>query len=138
MLRLLADPGGRTREAAATALGGLRADPASLARMVGTVHDDGNYAVRRSALSAVIRLKPDHLTDLLTLIVDTDSPGQRIKPLAIATLARLGDAAIVPKLLDLSHDENDRVRRTALQAFGDVGLGQQMVVARLLEALEDQ
>jgi HEAT repeat protein len=58
--------------------------------------------------------------------------------MAMSALAKLGDESIVPKLLDLSHDWYDRVRRAALQTFADLGKGQENVVDRLLESLGDQ
>jgi aminopeptidase N len=138
MLKLLADGDVRIRKAAANALGGLRKDDYSVARLLDVARGDNSYSVRQAALAAVIRLKPDRLTELVTTFLDTDSPGQRMRTFAIASLARLGDESIVPKLLALSYDPNDRVRRTALQGFGNVGKDRPEVLDRLLESLGDQ
>jgi aminopeptidase N len=137
MLNLLTDKDLRIRKAAASALGGLRKDDDCVARLLDLARSDPSYSVRQSALSAVIRLKPDHLIELVTPFLEMDSPGQRMKPMAMSALAKLGDESIVPKFLDLSHDSNDRVRRTALQTFAYVGKGQQIVTDRLLESLGD-
>jgi HEAT repeat protein len=138
MLNLLTDKDLRIRKAAASALGGLQKDDDCVARLLDLARSDPSYSVRQTALSAVIRLKPDHPIELVTPFLDMDSPGQRMRPMAMATLAKLGDESIVPRLLDLSHDSNDRVRRTALQTFAYLAKGQQNVVDRLLESLGDQ
>ena len=138
MLNLLTDKDLRIRKAAASALGGLPKDNDCVARLLDLARTDPSYSVRQSALSAVIRLKPDRLIELVTPFLDMDSPGQRMRPMAMSALAKLGDESIVPKLLELSHDSNDRVRRTALQTFAYLGKGRQNVVDRLVESLRDQ
>jgi HEAT repeat protein len=138
MLNFLTDKDLRVRRAAASALGGLRKDDDCVARLLDLARSDSSYSVRQYALSAVVRLKPDHLIELLTPFLDMDSPGQRMRPMAMSALAKLGDESIMLKLLDLSHDSNGRVRRTALQTFAYLGKGQQNVVDCLLDSLGDQ
>jgi HEAT repeat protein len=137
MLNFLTDKDLRVRRAAASALGGLRKDDDCVARLLDLARSDSR-SVRQYALYAVIRLKPDHLIELLTPFLDMDSPGQRMRPMAMSALAKLGDESIMLKLLDLSHDSNGRVRRTALQTFAYLGKGQQNAVDCLLDSLGDQ
>jgi len=89
MLKLLTDKDLRIRRAA-SALGGLRKDDDCVARLLDLRRSDSSYSVRQYALYAVIDLKPDHLIELLTPFLDMDSPGQRMRPMAMSALAKLG------------------------------------------------
>ena len=138
LTRLLADPDPRMRQVAANLLGNQLTDQSLVDQLLHAAIHDPAYTVRRAALSSVIRLRPDDLASLLEPFIAMQTPGERVKPLAIAALARISGDSFVPQLLALSHAANDRVRRTALQGFSTAGRNQKVVLDRLLDALHDQ
>jgi aminopeptidase N len=137
LTKMLDDKDLRVRRASASALGHLPRNGDSMARLLELTRNDPSYSVRQSALRAVVLIKPENVIALVMPFLDSQFADQRLRPTAIAALARLGDESVVPRLLGLTHDSNDRVRHTALQAFGELGKGQQLVLDRLLEALND-
>jgi len=122
------------RSAAAGALGSLNKNAATIDRLFEMALTDTSPAVRQAALAAAARLKPEKGLERVKPFLD-DQP---MRPTAVSAMAQIADEAAVPALLELSHDPDDRVRQSALSAFGTLGKGKQPVSDRLLEALEDQ
>jgi len=134
LLQMLSDKDSQVRSAAAGALGSLNKNAATIDRLFEMALTDTSPAVRQAALAAAARLKPEKGLERVKPFLD-DQP---MRPTAVSAMAQIADEAAVPALLELSHDPDDRVRQSALSAFGTLGKGKQPVSDRLLEALEDQ
>jgi aminopeptidase N len=137
LVKMLGDSNYQVRSAAASALGSLPKNPETISRLLEIARTDGSFGVRQSALRAAARLKPEKGFDLIKPFLDMDSPGEQMRSAAAGALDLIGDEAAVPVLLELTQSPNDRVRQTALRAFGSLGKGKQAVTDRLLQALHD-
>ncbi len=137
LLKMLLDKHQDVRSAAASALGTLPKNSATIDRLFELARTDSSFAVRYAALTAAARLKPDKAVELVTPFLDMDSPGQGMRATAVSALQLIGDDSAVPRLLALSKDSDDRVRTRTLDAFAVLGKGKQEVTDRLLEALDD-
>ena len=139
LLAMLADKHLRVRVAAADALGALKKNDETVTRLLDLAKTDSSYIVRRTALSAAARLKPDKGYELFRPFLEMDSPNQDIRAAAVNALEIDGGDAAIPTLLDLAHDSNDRVRDAALRSFGVVangaGKGKENVTSLLLDTL---
>jgi hypothetical protein len=131
---MLGDKDPQVRSAAASGLGSLNKNPATIDRLFEMAHSDSSPAVRQSALSAAARSKPEKGLERVKPFLDE----QPMRSTAVFAMEQIADEAAVPTLLELSHDTDDRVRLAALRAFGTLGKGKPPVSDRLLEALEDQ
>lgn len=138
LLKMLNDQDLQVRSAATTALGTLNKNDDTIKRLFDLARNDASFAVRRAALLAAARLKPDRGFDLVKAFFDMDSLNGDMRAAAVSAFELLGDEAATPILLELSHDPNDRVRQGALRAFATLGSGKPPVLDRLLEALHDQ
>jgi aminopeptidase N len=136
LLKMLGDRNAEVRGAAANALGGLPKNADTISRLFDVARTDASFAVRRSALSAAVRLKPDKAIESVKPFLDMDSPNQTMRATAIFGIEQIGDESMVPALLEFGKSGNDGVRWAALRAFGALGKGRQDVSDRLLEALD--
>ena len=133
LLKMLSDQDATVRAAAASGLGALKKDDATIARLLDLARSDTSNSVRQSALAAAARLKPENGLALVKPFLDSEAT----RAAAVGALRQLADEGAVPILLELSQDPDDRVRTGALLAFSALGKGKQQVTDRLLEALDD-
>jgi HEAT repeat protein len=136
LAEMLKDQSAEVRSAAAGALGGLPRNTDTVNRLFEIARTDPSFAVRRMALVAAARLKPDKGSELVKPFLAMDSPGQTMRAAAISALQQLGDESAAPAVLEYSRSEDDNVRSAALIAFSVLGKGKREVTDRLLEALE--
>ncbi len=133
LLQLLTADNFEVREAAAEALGGLKADPATTSRLLESARSDKTGTVRRAALLALARLHPG---------LDTFRPflaagASAVRAAAVEAAAETGDESAAAVLLPLTEDPDDQVRTAALRGLGGLAKGKAKVGARLIEALDD-
>ncbi len=137
LLKMLEDPNREVRSAAAGALGGLPKEAGTIDRLMQMARSDESLAVRRTALMAAARLKPDQGVELIKPFLTVDSPNSQMRAAAVTALQSIGGDDVVPLLLEAGTDESDFVRQNALRAFATVGKGRQDVTDRLLQALDE-
>jgi aminopeptidase N len=138
LLKMLADQSREVRAVAAGALGGLAKNAGTIDRLMQMARTDESPAVRRTALQAAARLKPDQGLDLFKPFLTMDPPNSQMRAAAVSALQSIGSDAVVPLILEASNDENDNVRQNALRALAAVGKGRQDVMDRLLQALDEE
>ena len=136
---ILGDKNAEVRAAAATALGALpksdwMGNPQVIERLLEAARTDTSFAVRRSAVRAVGRLKPAQGVELLKPFAEE----RGLRPAVADALGSLGANGGIAMLVEFSKDSDDDVRRSALRAFGNVGKGNQGVTDALLAALHEQ
>jgi aminopeptidase N len=133
LLQLLSAEHFEVREAAAAALGGLKADPDTTGRLLEAARSDKTGTVRRAALLAVARFHPG----LDTLKPFLSAGEGAVRAAAVEAVAETGDETAVPVLLPLTEASDDQVRTAALRGLGGLGRGQAAVKDRLMAALGD-
>ena len=133
LLQVLTADNFEVREAAAAALGDLKADRATTSRLLEAARSDKSGTVRRAALLALAHF---HLG------LDTFKPflaagAGAVRAAAVEAAAETGDEAAAAVLLPLTEDPDDQVRTAALRGLGGLGKNDPKVGARLIEALDD-
>ena len=134
LLQLLSAERFEVREAAASALGGLKADPSTTSRLLEVARSDKAGTVRRAALLAAAHFHPG-LDTLKPFLADA-APGP-VRAAAVEAVAKSDDEGAVPVLLRLTEDPDDPVRTAAVRGLGGLGKGKTAVTDRLTEALND-
>ena len=137
LLKMLADSRFEVRSAAAVSLGGVPKSSAVTDKLLDVARNDASFSVRSSALMSYGRLKPEGALEQIKPFLSMDAPRSELRFAAAFALPALGDSA-ADVLLELSHDQEDRVRQTALRAFNTVGVHNKAVNARLTAMLEDE
>jgi aminopeptidase N len=135
LFKIAGDKNLQVRAAAYGALGNLKKTDDTVTKLLDAARNDSSYLVRRSALLAAAKLKPEHGLELFKPFLDMDSPNGEIRVAAVNALELDGGDAAISLLIELTRDSNDRVRTAALAAFGSVGKGKENVTDLLIETL---
>jgi HEAT repeat protein len=119
LLHLVEDPVPAVAEAAAQAIGSIRAGPEVIAQLV-RILTEGSLQARRSAILALGLLESPLAYDgLLNGLLDGDA---EVRQGAIAALGELGDRRAAPSIMTrLRHDTDAGVRTQAAYQLGTLG-----------------
>jgi HEAT repeat protein len=164
----LGDESAEVRASAAEQLGDLGVDAKSATEALTKAVTDPDHDVRREAIEALRKIKPDKevLFPLLVNLLSDVEPsvavaaaasladvGEEIVPLmnqalgneksrfwAILVLSDLGPQAkdAVPSLLKALDSDKPEVRREVLMCLGEIGPGAKDAIPQLTQALEDE
>jgi HEAT repeat protein len=111
-----------------------RAASEDVVSLLNIAQSDSDAWVRKSAVDALARLKPESAIDVLLEIMAVD-PVSDVRWSAAAALGAIGNDRGAPGLIAALRDEDHRVRLVAARALGD--LGSTVAVPALIHSLDD-
>ncbi|MHB9134167.1 MAG: HEAT repeat domain-containing protein [Armatimonadota bacterium] len=105
------------RLAAVEALGEI-GDPMCVEPLMTAFMQDKRHAVRKAAVTSLMKLGSDVAESLVIALVDEDA---QTRVIAADALGQLADPRTVPSLLSTLRDRNEMVRREGAKALGIIG-----------------
>jgi aminopeptidase N len=119
-------------------MGKFQNDEETIKRLQAIYKDDKAYSVRGVALQSLAQDKGSGTTALLEKALSTSSPDDVLRRASLRAMGTLGDAAVVPSLLEWSGPgKPSSLRGIAIGALGRVDLKNHDITARLISYLNE-
>ena len=126
------------RVVAVDQLGRYKSDEEVAKRLENVYKDDKAYSVRGAALQSLAMAKAPDAEALLEKAVATSSPEDVIRSAALRAMGSLGDASVVPTLIEWSSPgKPSDLRGIAIGALGRVDLKNHDITTRLIAYLSE-
>jgi len=120
------------------ALGGIKEEPAIVAKLVAISHDDTSFRSRANALQSLGKLKSASAFPVLTEAVKADSPDDFLRNAALRSLGFLGDDRGVPMLREWAvPGKAIETRQAAIASLGRLEKGNKEVTAQITSYLTE-
>jgi aminopeptidase N len=124
------------RSVAVNQLGGFKEDASVAPRLDKYFREDKAYGVRAAAVGALARQKAPNAFDILREAAGMDSPDERLRSAALASMGVLGDERALPMLLEWSATGKPlNLRTPAIQSLSRLGVKNKEVTQRLISYL---
>ena len=119
-------------------LGRYKSDEEVAKRLENIYKDDKAYSVRGAALQSLATAKTPDASALLEKAVTTSSPDDVIRSAALHAMGSLGDASVVPTLIEWSSPgKPSALRGIAIGALGRVDVKNHDITTRLIAYLSE-
>jgi aminopeptidase N len=134
----LSDPKPWVREVAVRTLGSFKQDQDVAVRLTDLAAHDSAYRVRAAALRTLGELKAPNAFDILTAVVNSESPDGILRDAALNAFGSLGDARAIPTLVTWSAPGKPiNSREEAISALGEIDKKDPAITQTLLSYLHD-